>query len=77
MTIHKKGKECDYEKKRTIAHIIVVLVALVLLAIISVVAAKKSSQIEKSVTKSDPEPLVIENQSQKITIHHLSRILRV
>ena len=35
MTIHKKGKECDYEKKRTIAHIIVILVALVLLAIIS------------------------------------------
>lgn len=65
MTIHKKGKECDYEKKRTIAHIIVILVALVLLAIISVVAAKKSSQIEKSVTKSDSEPLVIEKSIPK------------
>lgn len=63
MTIHKKGKECDYEKKRTIAHIIVILVALVLFAIISVVAAKKSSQIEKSVTKSDP--LVIEKSIPK------------
>lgn len=41
MTIHKKGKECDYEKKRTIAHIIVILVALVLLAIISVVSSEK------------------------------------
>lgn len=61
MTIHKKGKERDYEKKRTIAHIIVILVALVLLAIISVVAVKKSSQTEKSATKPDPEPLVIES----------------
>lgn len=58
MTIHKKGKECDYEKKRTIANIIVILVALMLLAIISVVAVKKSNQTEKSVTKPDPEPLV-------------------
>ena len=60
MTIHKKGKERDYGKKRTIAHIIVILVALVLLAIISVVAVKKSNQTEKSATKPDPEPLVIE-----------------
>lgn len=60
MTIHKKGKERDYEKKRTIANIIVILVALMLLAIISVVAVKKSNQTEKSVTKPDPEPLVIE-----------------
>ena len=58
MTIHKKGKECDYEKKRTIAHVIVILVALVLLTIILVVAVKKSNQTEKSATK--PEPLVIE-----------------
>lgn len=65
MTIHKKGKECDYEKKRTIAHIIVILVALVLLAIILVVAVKKSNQTEKSVTKSDPEPLVIEESIQE------------
>lgn len=60
MTIHKKGKERDYGKKRTIAHVIVILVALVLLAIISVVAVKKSNQTEKSATKPDPESLVIE-----------------
>ena len=60
MTIHKKGKERDYEKKRTIVHLIVILVALVLLAIILVVAIKKSNQTEKSATKPDPEPLVIE-----------------
>lgn len=60
MTIHKKGKERDYEKKRTIAHIIVILVALVLLAIILVVAVKKSNQTEKSATKPDSKPLVIE-----------------
>lgn len=61
MTIHKKGKECDYEKKRTIAHIIVILIALVLLAIISVVAAKKVQPNRKS----DPEPLVIEKSIPK------------
>lgn len=60
MTIHKKGKERDYEKKRTIAHIIVILVALVLLAIILVAAVKKSNQTEKSATKPDSKPLVIE-----------------
>lgn len=60
MTIHKKGKERDYDKKRTIANVIVILVALVLLAIISVVAVKKSDQTEKSATKQKPEPLVIE-----------------
>lgn len=59
MTIHKKGKERDYEKKRTIAHLIVILVALVLLAVISVVAVKKSNQTEKNTIK-DPEPLIIE-----------------
>ena len=56
MTIHKKGKERDYEKKRTIAHVIVILVALVVL----VVAVKKSNQTEKSAIRQDPEPLVIE-----------------
>lgn len=65
MTIHKKGKECDYEKKRTITHVIVILVALVLLAIILVMAVKKSNQTEKGVTKSDPEPLVIEKSIPK------------
>ena len=65
MTIHEKGKERDYEKKRTIANVIVILVALVLLAIVLVVAVKKSNQTEKSVTKSDPEPLVIEKSIPK------------
>lgn len=65
MTIHKKGNECDYEKKRTIAHIIVILVALMLLAIISVVAVKKSNQTEKIDIKLDPEPLVIEESIQE------------
>lgn len=65
MTIHKKGKECDYEKKRTIAHVIVILVALVLLAIILVMAVKKSNQTEKSATKLDPESLVIEESIQE------------
>lgn len=52
MTIHKKGKERDYEKKRTIAHIIVILVALVLLAIILVVAVKKVQPNRKECHKT-------------------------
>ena len=64
MTIHKKGKERDYEKKRTIANIIVILVALMLLAIISVVAVKKSNQ-KRVLQNQIQSHLSLKNQSQK------------